>query len=63
LCDVQPLFVIIDLSVPIRSLYLILPYLPLTEEEVQAIAYHDGQYVDDNKSSAIKWNRYRIPES
>ena len=45
---------IIDLSVPIRSLYLILPYLPLTEEEVQAIAYHDGQYVDDNKSSATK---------
>jgi len=42
------------LSVPIRSLYLILPYLPLTEEEVQAIAYHDGQYVDDNKSSATK---------
>jgi hypothetical protein len=29
------------LSVPIRSIYLALPYLPLTEEEIQAIAYHD----------------------
>ena len=42
------------LSVPIRSLYLVLPRLTLTEEEVQAIAYHDGQYVDDNRSVAAK---------
>lgn len=40
------------LSVPIRSLYLILPFMDLSEEEVQAIAYHDGQYVEDNRSSA-----------
>ncbi len=40
------------LSVPVRSLYLALPYLPLTEEETQAIVYHDGQYVDDNHSVA-----------
>jgi len=40
------------LSVPIRSLYLALPILPLTEDEAQAIAYHDGQYVDDNRSVA-----------
>ena len=40
------------LSVPIRSLYLALPYITLTEEEAQAIAYHDGQYVDDNRSVA-----------
>jgi hypothetical protein len=40
------------LSVPARSLYLVLPHLPLTEEETQAILYHDGQYVDDNKSVA-----------
>jgi hypothetical protein len=40
------------LSVPVRSLYLALPYLPLTEEEAQAIVYHDGQYVDDNRSVA-----------
>ena len=40
------------LSVPIRSLYLALPFITLSEEEAQAIVYHDGQYVDDNKSAA-----------
>jgi len=40
------------LSVPLRSLYLALPYIGLSEEETQAIAYHDGQYVDDNRSAA-----------
>ena len=45
---------LVYLSVPIRSLYLILPKLPLSEEEVQAIAYHDGQYVEDNRSVAAK---------
>jgi hypothetical protein len=40
------------LSVPVRSLYLALPYIPLSEEEAQAIVYHDGQYVDDNRSVA-----------
>ena len=42
------------LSVPVRSLYLALPYIHLSESEVQAIIYHDGQYVDDNKSVATK---------
>ena len=40
------------LSVPVRSIYLALPYLSLTDEEAQAIVYHDGQYVDDNHSVA-----------
>jgi hypothetical protein len=40
------------LSVPIRSLFLALPYITLSEEEAQAIAYHDGQYVEDNRSVA-----------
>ena len=40
------------LSVPLRSLYLALPYITLSEEETQAIAYHDGQYVEDNRSVA-----------
>jgi 23S rRNA maturation-related 3'-5' exoribonuclease YhaM len=40
------------LSVPIRSIYLALQYISLTEEEVQAIVYHDGQYVEDNRSCA-----------
>lgn len=43
---------LIYLSVPIRSLYLALSRFPLTEEEVQTIAYHDGQYVEDNHSVA-----------
>lgn len=45
---------LIYLSVPLRSLYLALPRISLTESEVQAIMYHDGQYVDDNKSVATK---------
>lgn len=42
------------LSVPLRSLYLAIPLIHLTESEVQAVMYHDGQYVDDNKSVATK---------
>lgn len=42
------------LSVPVRSLYLAASRFPLTEEEVQAIVYHDGQYVEDNRSVATK---------
>ena len=42
------------MSVPLRSLYFILPLFPLTPEETQAIMYHDGQYVDDNKSVETK---------
>jgi len=40
------------LSIPVRSLYLALPYINLSEEETQAIVYHDGQYVEDNRSVA-----------
>ena len=43
---------LVYLSVPIRSIYLALPYIELSEEEVQAIVYHDGQYLDDNASVA-----------
>jgi replication-associated recombination protein RarA len=42
------------LSVPVRSIYLALQFMELTEEETQAIVYHDGQYVDDNRSVAAK---------
>ena len=42
------------LSVPVRSVYLALPYIKLSEHEVQAIIYHDGQYVDDNASVATR---------
>ena len=45
---------LIYLSVPVRSLYLIGGKISLTEEEVQAIIYHDGQYTEDNKSVALR---------
>ena len=45
---------LVYLSVPVRSLYLSLPFIKLSQEEVQAIVYHDGQYVDDNHSVATK---------
>jgi hypothetical protein len=45
---------LIYLSVPVRSLYLIGDKISLNEAEVQAIIYHDGQYVDDNKSVAMR---------
>jgi hypothetical protein len=37
------------MGLAVRSLYLIAQYIPLTEEEAQAITYHDGQYVEENK--------------
>lgn len=40
------------MSVPVRNIYLALQYISLSEEEVQAIVYHDGQYVEDNRSCA-----------
>lgn len=45
---------LVYLSVPLRSLYLAIPHIKLSESEVQAVMYHDGQYVDDNKSVATK---------
>lgn len=42
------------LSVPIRSIFLIGDKIKLTDEEAQAIVYHDGQYADDNKSAKGK---------
>ena len=48
------------LSVPIRGLYLAASRFPLTEEEVQAIVYHDGQYVEDNRSVAAREERLTL---
>ena len=42
------------LSVPVRSLYIASSRFPLTPTEAQAIIYHDGQYVEDNRSVAGK---------
>ena len=40
------------LDIPTRSLFLLAGRVPLTDEEAQAIRYHDGQYVDENRSVA-----------
>jgi hypothetical protein len=45
---------LVYLSVPVRSIYFAMKFIELTEDETQAIIYHDGQYVDDNKSCASK---------
>ena len=42
------------LPVPVRSVYWLSKFLDLSQEEFQAIIIHDGQYVDDNKSYALK---------
>lgn len=42
------------LDVPTRSLANILPHVQLTDEEMQAIRYHDGQYCEENKPVAMK---------
>lgn len=49
---VNPDVVVMGLAV--RSLYLVTQYIPLSDAEAQAIAYHDGQYIDDNKIVAHK---------
>ncbi|NLY55092.1 MAG: HD domain-containing protein [Firmicutes bacterium] len=43
---------LVHLDIPTRSLYLISKYIDLTPEEVQAIRYHDGQYVEGNRDVA-----------
>lgn len=48
------------LSVPARALYWLSKYIDLTEEEWQTILIHDGQYVDDNKSYALKESKLSI---
>jgi len=39
---------LVAMGMAVRSLYLCAPRLDLTDEEAQAICYHDGQYVPDN---------------
>ena len=45
---------VVTMGLAVRSLYLISQYISLSETEAQAIAYHDGQYIDDNKVVAHK---------
>lgn len=43
-----------QMSLAARSLYLVAKYIPLSDAEAQAILYHDGQYIDDNRCVAHK---------
>ncbi len=37
------------MGIAVRSLYLVSKYIPLSDTEAQAIVYHDGQYIEDNR--------------
>lgn len=39
----------VEMQIANRSLYLVTKYIPLSDEEAQAILYHDGQYIPENR--------------
>ena len=45
---------LVRMSLAARSLYLVSKYIPLSDAEAQAILYHDGQYIEDNRCVAHK---------
>jgi hypothetical protein len=45
---------IVAMGLSLRSLYLVSQYIPLSDSEAQAIAYHDGMYVPEGRSVAHK---------
>ena len=45
---------LVYMDIATRSLFLVSKFIPLTATEAQAIRYHDGQYIDDNRSVAHK---------
>jgi hypothetical protein len=45
---------VVAMGLAVRSLFLVSQYIQLSDSEAQAIAYHDGQYIDDNKIVAHK---------
>ena len=44
----------VEMQIANRSLYLVSKYIPLSDEEAQAILYHDGQYIEENRFIAHK---------
>jgi hypothetical protein len=42
----------VSMNLAMRSLYLISKYISLSDDEAQAILYHDGLYVEGNKEVA-----------
>jgi len=45
---------VVAMGLAVRSIYLVAQYIHLTDAEAQAITYHDGQYIEDNKIVAHK---------
>jgi hypothetical protein len=45
---------VVAMGLSLRSLYLVSQYIPLSDEEAQAIAYHDGMYVPEGRAVAHK---------
>lgn len=43
---------LVHIDLATRSLYLVARHIDLTEDEIQAIRYHDGQYIAENRSVA-----------
>jgi hypothetical protein len=48
---------LVHMDIATRSLWLLSQHVPLTEEEAQAIRYHDGQYIEENRSVAHRETR------
>jgi hypothetical protein len=44
----------VEMQIANRSLYLVSKYISLCDEEAQAILYHDGQYIQENRYIAHK---------
>jgi hypothetical protein len=40
------------MDIATRSLMHVARFVPLSDEEAQAIRYHDGQYIEENRSVA-----------
>ena len=43
---------LVHMDIATRSLFLVSQHVALSDEEAQAIRYHDGQYIDENRSVA-----------
>ncbi len=43
---------IVHMDIATRSLFLLAQHVPLTDDEAQAVRYHDGQYIVENHSVA-----------
>jgi len=51
---------LVHLNLAARSLYLVARHIPLSDEEAQAILYHDGQYVEANREVAHRETRLTL---